>query len=72
LTAVHRGAAVLLGSMTAAPQSPVGEVDGSSNSWNVMTITASHSSQRKKPDSVSTVAGARSQASQILHRVNIG
>jgi hypothetical protein len=53
-------------------QSPIGEVDGSSNSWNAMTTTASQSSQRKNPDSVSTVAGAVWQASQTLHRVHIG
>ena len=53
-------------------QSPIGEVDGSSNSWNATTTDASQSSHRKNPASVSTVAGAVWQASQTLHRVHIG
>jgi hypothetical protein len=48
-------------------QSPIGEAAGSSNSWNATTTTASHSSQRKNPDSVSTVARAFWQASQTFH-----
>jgi hypothetical protein len=44
---------------------------GSSNSWNAKTVTGSHSSQRKNPESVSIVARAIWQASQTLHRVII-
>src|SRR5258708_25909754 len=50
----------------------MGEVDGSSNSWNATSTTASQSSQRKNPASVSTVARAVWQASHTLHRVHIG
>ena len=53
-------------------QSALGELDGSSNSWNATSTTASQSSQRKNPASVSTVAGAVWQASHTLHRVHIG
>ena len=52
-------------------QSALGELDGSSNSWNATSTTASQSSQRKNPASVSTVAGAVWQASHTLHRVHI-
>jgi hypothetical protein len=49
----------------------VDDADGSSNSWNATTTTASHPSQRKNPELVSTVARAIRQASQTLHRVHI-
>jgi len=52
-------------------QSALADVDGSSNSWNATSTTASQSSQRKNPASVSTVAGAVWQASHTLHRVHI-
>ncbi len=51
---------------------PIGGASESSNSSNAIKTFVSHSTHRKNPASVSTIAGAIWQESQFLHWVHIG